>query len=462
MATFWHHFVQRTDGTVRSAILQALASAGINTFARASETALGPGVLFFDRVDAELCDFIRQVSRNGLERVLAVVVSRAALGGDTWRLLESGASDVLAWRHFRQPAAEIAARFGRWTSVDETVNSPLVQESLVGKNPAWISTVRQIVEIATYTDASILITGESGTGKELAARLMHTLDPRPHKQDLVLLDCTTVVPELSGSEFFGHERGAFTGAVAAREGAFALADGGTLFLDEVGELPPGLQAELLRVVQEHTYKRVGSNTWQETSFRLVCATNRDLLQEESQGKFRRDLYYRIAAWTCKLPPLRERPDDILPLANHFLRQARSNEDGGGFEPEVCGYLLKREYPGNVRDLKQVVSRMACRHVGPGPITAGDIPPEERPRSEGGTREWRGRSFDHAIRCAVAGGAGLKEIHQAVADTAIQIALGDENGNLQRAARRLGVTPRALQMRRATQRRRADDQNDLSP
>jgi hypothetical protein len=159
MAAFWHHFVQRCDATVRSTILQALASAGVNTCARASETALGPGVLFFDRVDSELCDFIRQVSRNGLERVLAVAVSGATLGGDIWRLLEYGASDVLAWRHFRQPAAEIAARFGRWSSVDETVNSPLVQESLAGKNPAWISAVRQIVEIATYTDASILITG---------------------------------------------------------------------------------------------------------------------------------------------------------------------------------------------------------------------------------------------------------------------------------------------------------------
>lgn len=462
MATFWHHFGQRCDATVRSAILQALANAGLNTSPRVSESGFGPGVLFFDQVDPELCDLIRQVSRNGLERVLAVVVSGATLGRDIWRLLESGASDVLAWRHFRQPAAEIAARFGRWRSVDETVNSPLVQESLVGKNPSWISILRQIVEIASYTDASILITGESGTGKELVARLIHTLDPRPDKHDLVLLDCTTVVPELSGSEFFGHERGAFTGAVAAREGAFAMADGGTLFLDEVGELPTGLQAELLRVVQEHTFKRVGSNAWQQTSFRLVCATHRDLLQEEAQGRFRRDLYYRIATWTCKLPPLRERPDDILPLAHHFLRQSRSNQDGGGFEPEVCEYLLKREYPGNVRDLKQVVSRMTYRHVGPGPITAGDIPPEERPRSEGGPREWRDRSFDHAIRCAVAGGAGLKEIHQAVAETAIQIAIGDEDGNLQRAAQRLGVTPRALQMRRATQRRRADDEKNLSP
>ena len=133
--------------------------------------------------------------------------------------------------------------------------------------------------------------------------MIHRLDSRLEKRELVIVDCTTIVPELSGSEFFGHERGAFTSAIAAREGAFALADRGTLFLDEVGELPIGLQAELLRVVQERTYKRVGSNAWKNTSFRLVCATNRDLLQEQAHGRFRRDFYYRIAAWTCRLPAL---------------------------------------------------------------------------------------------------------------------------------------------------------------
>jgi transcriptional regulator with GAF, ATPase, and Fis domain len=137
----------------------------------------------------------------------------------------------------------------------------------------------------------VLITGESGTGKELIARLIHALDSRVDKGDFVILDCTTVVPTLSGSEFFGHEKGAFTGAIAQRDGAFAMADGGTLFLDEIGELPLVLQAELLRVIEEGMYKRVGSNTWRKTSFRLLCATNRDLLQEESRGNFRKDLYY---------------------------------------------------------------------------------------------------------------------------------------------------------------------------
>jgi transcriptional regulator with GAF, ATPase, and Fis domain len=462
MATVWHHFVQRSDATVRSAILRTLADAGINTCARGPESASGPGVLFFERVNPDLCDIVRRASRSGLERVLAVAVPGSTLSGDSWQLLGSGASDVFAWDHFSQPAVEIASRLERWTSVDDMVHSPLVQKTLIGKNPAWISVLRQIIEIASYTDASVLITGESGTGKELAARLIHTLDPRSENHDLVLLDCTTIVPELSGSEFFGHERGAFTGAVGARDGAFALADKGTLFLDEVGDLPLGLQGELLRVIQEHTYKRVGSNIWQETDFRLVCATNRDLQQEESQGRFRRDLYYRIASWTCKLPPLRERSEDIMPLAHHFLCQLRPDEEQPKMDPAVQEYLRERKYPGNVRELKQVVSRMSYRHVGPGPITAGDIPGEERPDAELGPQQWRDGTFERAIGRAVALGAGLKEIQQAVSDTAIQIAIGEESENLQRAARRLGVTPRALQMRRATQRRRAHDHGASAP
>jgi transcriptional regulator with GAF, ATPase, and Fis domain len=174
------------------------------------------------------------------------------------------------------------------------VNSPLVRNNLIGQSLAWNSVLRQIIEVARFTDASVLIMGESGTGKELVARLIHTLNPHTKKRDLVVVDCTTIVPDLSGSEFFGHERGAFTGALAPRDGAFALADGGTLFLDEVGELPLGLQAQLLRVVQERTYKRVGDNTWQRTDFRLVCATNREPLQEVQQGRFRCDLYYRLS------------------------------------------------------------------------------------------------------------------------------------------------------------------------
>jgi transcriptional regulator with GAF, ATPase, and Fis domain len=329
--------------------------------------------------------------------------------------------------------------------------SSFVKKTLVGTSQAWRCLLRQIIEVARFTDASVLIMGETGTGKELLARLIHELDPRTPKRELALVDCTTIVPELSGSEFFGHERGAFTGAVSPRESAFALADGGTLFLDEVGELPPGLQAQLLRVVQEHTYKRVGGNTWQHADFRLVCATNRDLLAGVKQGEFRSDLYYRIAGWVFKTPPLRERREDILPLAQHFLAQLHPGKQPPDFDVPVRDYLLQRDYPGNVRDLRQLVWRIGHRHVGPGPITAGDIPEDERLVYGTAFKDWRSAHFESAIRHALAIGVGLKKISQAAADAAIRIAVAEEEGNLQRAAKRLDVTDRALQLRRANRR-----------
>ena len=267
-----------------------------------------------------------------------------------------------------------------------------------------------------------------------------------------MLDCTTVAPALSGSEFFGHERGAFTTAVSAREGAFALADRGTLFLDEVGDLPLALQAELLRVVQERVYKRVGSNTWKQVDFRLICATNRNLAEEEARGAFRRDFYYRIASWTCSLPPLSERREDIVPLTRHFLRQF--SDHGPVPEPDaaVRDYLLTRDYPGNMRDLRQLITRMITRHVGDGPLTVGDLPPDERRgAAELMRKAWHDSAYQCAIRRALARGLGLKQISKVTAEVAIETALADEDGNLHRAARRLGVTDRALQLRRASRR-----------
>jgi transcriptional regulator with GAF, ATPase, and Fis domain len=453
MVRAWHYFVAPAD-TSEGVFLQALISAGLSTHKLPSGVSpnAGPGVVFFEKVDQSLVNLIASLSHGGPQRVLAVATSNAALNNSSaWQLMQAGASDVFAWDHSPSASSEIAARFERWNAVDHLVHSPLVQENLVGEGWAWTSVLRQVVEVAGFTDACMLITGESGTGKELIARLTHTLDPRTSKGELVTLDCTTVVPELSGSEFFGHERGAFTGAAAARDGAFALADGGTLFLDEVGELPLRLQAELLRVVQEGTYKRVGSNQWQKTKFRLICATNKDLKQEESEARFRRDFYYRIAGCACRLPALRERTEDILPLARHFLRKLRPGEESLDFDGSVRDYLMGRHYPGNVRDLKQLVSRMSYRHVGRGPITAGDIPEEERPNMESGHKEWRDGGFDLAIRRAVSLGVGLKEIGQAATDAAIRVALEGECGSVRRAANKLGVTDRALQMRRANAR-----------
>jgi DNA-binding NtrC family response regulator len=205
------------------------------------------------------------------------------------------------------------------------------------------------------------------------------------------------------------------------------------------------------------YKRVGGNTWHHADFRLVCATNRDLLQAVARGTFRSDLYYRLASTIYKLPSLRERIEDIFLLLRHFAQQLRPDEGLPELDESVREYLLKREYPGNVRDLKQVVSRILYRHVGPGPLTVGDIPEEERPGAES-KRDWEDESLEHTIRRALALGVGLKEIGRAVTKMAIRIAIADEEGNLQRAARRLGVSDRALQLRRAARRAHGQTQD----
>jgi transcriptional regulator with GAF, ATPase, and Fis domain len=430
---------------------RALTAAGLHPMDE-REPRTGPALLFFDTVSPDLCDLVRSISGAGVERLLAIATTSFPLPGTTsWLLLSAGASDVIGWNRSPDPAAEIAARLRRWEVVDALARSSTVQNILIGRSPVWTRVVRQVVEIARFTDASVLITGESGTGKELVARVIHDLDPRPRKGELVVVDCTTVVPTLSGSEFFGHEKGAFTGAVATRDGAFALADGGTLFLDEIGDLPLPLQGELLRVVQEGMYKRVGSNVWRRTSFRLLCATNRDLVEESAAGRFRRDLYYRIAAWKCHLPSLREHAEDIPLLTRHFLAQSRPGAPAPPLDDAVDELLLTRDYPGNVRELRQLVSRIGSRHEGPGAITVGDVPAEERPAPDWQRGAWRDDRLEQCVRHAIANGITLRELIRVVGETAVRVATVDE-GTLRGAARRLGVTDRALQLRKAAGRK----------
>ncbi|MGH8783562.1 MAG: sigma 54-interacting transcriptional regulator [Cupriavidus necator] len=415
------------------------------------EAPSGFGLMVFSASDDAVLDSLRCASRYAT--VLAISVAVDSMDSQTlWDILHTGAVDVLVWPRMPSDAGQVSARLERWQAVHALANSPRVRDLLVGNSPAWRALVHQIVEVATFTDASVLINGESGTGKELIARLVHELSPHEAGAEMVVVDCTTISTELSGSEFFGHERGAFTGAAGARDGAFALANGGALFLDEIGELPTPLQAQLLRVIQEHKYKRIGSNVWQHTDFRLVCATHRDLDAGMANGSFRADLYYRIAGWVCRTPPLRERRADILPLAEHFLARGLGNREPGhtppALDPAVRDYLLTRDYPGNVRDLRRVVARLLHRHTGPGPITVGDIPADEWPAAGSPPADWRDTGFTSAIRQALELGVGLREIGQATADAAVQIAIDLEGQNLHRAACRLGVTDRALQLRRA--------------
>ena len=451
------------------------------TSAASAERARRPAtLLLFDVLSPEVLGAVADASRGGRDRTLAVATHRDALGdAGAWALRRSGASDAFAWDETADPMAHVAARLDRWSRIDGLLETPAVRRELVGGSPSWLACLRQAVELAVFSDGPVLLLGESGTGKELLARLVHALDPRHDKGELIVLDCTTVVPELSGSEFFGHERGAFTGAAVARDGAFALANGGTLFLDEVGDLPLPLQAQLLRVVQERTYKRVGSNVWQRTNFRLVCATHRDLPRDVGVGRFRADFYHRIASRICRLPALRARREDILPLAQQFLLTMGRGDGCPSFDRAVARFLVDRDYPGNVRELRQLVERIGDRHVGPGAITTGDVPEDEwaplaasgatspdrqdgradaadgadgSPGSTPGPQLFNPRpsatTFDDAVLQAMQQGCGLREIGRVATEAAIRVALASEDGNLQRAARRLGVTDRALQMRRA--------------
>jgi transcriptional regulator with GAF, ATPase, and Fis domain len=422
-----------------------------------------PGLILFDSQNEELAKEITDSRQRTSSPIIAVALRRSHLtNGSPWALLQAGADDVFVVEECDDPASAIAARLRYFSEVDEIVQSPLVKDNLVGGSAAWRQVIRQAVEMARFSSDSILITGESGTGKELVAQLVHTLDSRPDKGKLVIMDCTTVSQELAGSEFFGHERGAYTNAVGARDGVLAQAHKGTLFLDEVGELPLGLQAELLRAIQERSYKRVGSNAWQQAEFRLVCATNRDLKAEEAKGNFRLDFYHRIACSHCHLPPLRDRREDILPLARHFLKETLGGGRKIDFDPVVQDFLQTRDYPGNVRELKHLVSRIGQRHAGPGPITAGAIPENDRAEMcRTMQQDWRNEDFDNAIRRALAAGSGLQEIRDQTVETVIRIALTDAAGNVQRAAIKLGVTDRALQMRRAAQRDGGREQSPLS-
>ena len=452
----WFRAFDTAAQATQSNVHSALAQVGIDL--DASSCAQGsPGIVYFSTFDDDLLQVLRECGRAGAP-VLALASSPEVVPpAGVWRLLQAGARDALVWSgDGRESAQQILARVERWAEVETLAVRAAQSLGIIGASAGWRDFIRRVVEAARFTQAPILLIGESGTGKEMIARLIHAMDRRSANlsaptNEPVTVDCSTIVAELSGSEFFGHEKGAFTGAVGPREGAFALADDGTLFLDEVGELPITMQGQLLRVVQEKTYKRVGGNVWQNTDFRLVSATNRDLEQMVSRGQFRLDLYHRLSGWVFRLPPLRERREDILPLASYFIETLHPDEDPLEFDDTVRQYLLNRDYPGNIRELSQLVQRISHRHVGPGPITAGDIPCEDRPADALAPSAWPDNRLELLIEDAITLGVGLKEISQATTEAAIRIAVQSEQGNLQRAARRLGVTDRALQLRRAAKK-----------
>ncbi len=256
---------------------------------------------------------------------------------------------------------------------------------IVGVSPALQKIQRQI-ELVAGTDASVLIQGESGTGKELVAREIHQRSARAD-EPLITVNCASIPRELYESEFFGHVKGAFTGAVRDRGGRFEAADGGTILLDEVGEIPLDLQAKLLRVLQEGEYERIGDERTRRVDVRVVAATNRDLRQEVERGRFRSDLYYRLNVFPIDVPPLRERKEDIGVLAAHFLREAgvRVGAEESSLTAANVRALEEYHWPGNARELRNVIER-AVITAGEGrlrfePLLTSQARPRPRPRAD---------------------------------------------------------------------------------
>ena len=246
------------------------------------------------------------------------------------------------------------------------VTEALGASDIVGSS-AGLAKVLQQIQLVAPTDATALVTGESGTGKELVARAIHDNSPRQDRP-LIKVNCGAVPENLFESEFFGHAKGAFTGAIKDKPGRFELADGGTIFLDEIGEIPLALQAKLLRVLQEGELERLGEARTRKVDVRLVAATNRNLLEEVETGRFRQDLFYRLSVFPIEIPPLRERREDIEPLAMHFIEQSahRMNRP----PPRITQATMKRfqahEWPGNVRELQNSIERAVILSQG-GPI-----------------------------------------------------------------------------------------------
>ena len=303
---------------------------------------------------------------------------------------------------------------------------------LIGNSPAWIEIFKSIGRVA-HTHVGVLLLGESGTGKEVVARTIHDNSARA-KRRFVVVNCAALPAELLESELFGHERGAFTSAVTQKLGKFEAADGGTVFLDEIGELPLPLQPKLLRILQERSFERVGGNATIRADVRIIAATNRPLEDEVEEKTFRQDLFYRLNAYTLRLPPLRERPSDILPLAEHFLERYadRNGSATAGLTEDAIIALQRYSFPGNVRELEHLMERASV--VAGGRAITGAMIQEQL---GGLTRKGPGLELESLLDLP---------FHESVAkweQKLIAHAMEAAQGNKSVAARRLGIHRRLL-------------------
>jgi two-component system nitrogen regulation response regulator GlnG len=441
-----------------------------HAFPRHRVEVAGTGADGLERVRAEPPDAIlldlRLPDQSGLEvyqqvrqldaRIPVIFVTLAKSADAAIEAMKQGAYDYLfkpldlhQLKRVVGEALEVARRMREPAVFAEAAPDPDVEGVIVGSCPAMREVYKAIGRVAAQ-DVPVLITGESGTGKELVARAIYQHGPRA-KAPFLALNCAAIPEQLLESELFGHEKGAFTGADRRRIGKFEQTSGGTLFLDEVGDMPPALQAKLLRVLQEQAFERVGGNETIRTDVRLIAATHRDLRAWSEAGKFRPDLYYRLGVFTIHLPPLRERGDDLPLLARYFLRRfsrelGREVQD---FAPAALERLRGYAWPGNIREFQSVLKQALLRASGPVLLPAflpdfSGRPEEPGPAAAAGANlnleGFIGQRLGPETHDLYA------EVHRQVDRVLLPRVLEHTGGNQHQAARLLGIARQTLRQK----------------
>ncbi len=386
--------------------------------------------------DGNGIELLKSVRQNGTASPAIMISGHGAIA-DAVEATRAGAFDFLEKPLGRDRvllAVKNALEQGSLRRENERLRELVGAPKMIGSSPVWSRTVEQAT-MAARSDARVLLIGESGTGKELLAAHIHNLSPFA-SGPFVKVNCAAIPTELLESELFGHEKGSFTGAVAARRGRFEMADSGTIFLDEVGDLHGASQAKLLRVLQEGEFHRVGGEQIIRVNVRVISATNRDLSGMVVQEKFREDLYYRLSVVPIRVPALRERPHDIRLLAEYFLEEfcARNNFRPKTMDETVFPVLEAHPWPGNARELRNVIERMAILTPGER-LTRESIPVEVRVQREAGPKSTiqearESAERDHILRA-------LEESNWNVSGAAR--ALGMERTNLHKRIRALGLS-----------------------
>ncbi len=424
---------------LRAAGHEVVAMDGVRGYARLKE----------ERFDLILTD-IRMPDVNGFEILAAarmhapgtpvIAMSGSAEIPDAVRAMHAGARDFLIKPFEVRTLEDAVAAVLKPTPANEPETDALAWRdehapAMLGGDPAMLPALSMLAKVAD-TRCTVLITGESGTGKELAARSLHAGSARA-KKPFVAVNCAAIPANLVESELFGHARGSFTGATNTRPGRFAQADGGTILLDEIGEMEPGVQAKLLRLIQDGELYPVGEETPTQIDVRVLAATNRDLEREVAAGRFRADLFWRLNVIPVELPPLRERASDIVPLAQHFLARAneRNKRSVAGFDPPALALLEGYRWPGNIRELENVVERAVIVKAR-GTIGVADLPPGIRsPRTP--------TPSETPVVGLPEDGTDLRAMLEAVEARMIEEALERTNGNKNRAAELLGLNRTTL-------------------